>query len=441
MADPRTARSLAIEVLARVRATDAYLNVVLDAALAERPLADPRDAGLVTELCYGATRRQFALDYAIEQFADRKLDRIEDRVLAALRLGAYQLFFMRVPGHAAVRETVEALKALKLDRAAGFVNALLRKLSALPEPPLPPNDDVYRKLSIRESHPQWLVRRWFREHGPAGAEAILAADNVAPPLCVRVNSSKLTRDELLAQLNEAGIAARATTISPVGVVLPSVGRVSDLYGYAEGLWQVQDEAAQLVSVFAAVPAGARVLDACAAPGGKACHLAETHQVVALDVHPQKLKKIDGEAARLGLSARIKAVAHDAETKLPVGLGDFQAVLLDAPCSGLGTLRRHPELRYRRVEEDITRVAALQAKLLDACAKVVPVGGLLAYAVCSPEPEEGRDQIARFLKLRTQFVSEPPDLPFTVPTQGGFLRTLPGAEGLDGFFAARLRKRG
>ena len=441
MGEPRTARSLAIEVLARVRATDAYLNIVLDAALAERPLSDPRDAGLCTELCYGSTRRQLALDYALEQFADRKLDRIEDRVLAALRLGAYQLFFMRIPKHAAVRETVEALKALKLERAAGFVNALLRKLSALEAAPLPADDDPYRLLSVRESHPQWLVRRWVREYGRAGAEAILAADNVAPPLCVRVNSSKLTRDELLAQLAEAGIEARATALSPVGVVLPSAGRVGDLYGYSEGLWQVQDEAAQLVSVFAALPDGARVLDACAAPGGKACHLAERHEVVALDVHPPKLAKIEGEAARLGLSSRIQAIAHDASTKLPAGLGGFQAVLLDAPCSGLGTLRRHPELRYRRVEEDITRVAALQARLLDQCAKAVPPGGLLVYSVCSPEPEEGRSQIARFLSLRTEFVSEPPDLGFELPTQGGFLLTLPGPGGLDGFFAARLRRRG
>ncbi|MHB8878448.1 MAG: 16S rRNA (cytosine(967)-C(5))-methyltransferase RsmB [Myxococcaceae bacterium] len=439
MADPRSARALAIEVLARVRATDAYLNLVLDTALAERPPADPRDAGLVTELCYGSTRRQLTLDFAIAGFADRKLDRIEDRVLAALRLGAYQLFYMRVPRHAAVRETVEALKEVGLARATGFANALLRKLSALEAPPLPPPDDRAKFLSVRESHPEWLVRRWLARYGEAKALAMLLADNQSPPLCVRANGAKLTRDELLTRLAEAGIAGRPAAVSPVGVVLPPVGKVEDLYGFAEGLWQVQDEAAQLVSLFAAVPQGVRVLDACAAPGGKACHLAESHEVVALDVQPNKLHRIEAEAARLGLSARVKPLAHDAAKPLPPGLGDFGAVLLDAPCSGLGTLRRHPELRYRRTAEDILRLAALQSTLLRSCAGAVAPGGLLAYAVCSPEPEEGREQIERFLKERPDFSLEPPRLPWPLPVEEGCLHTLPGPEGLDGFFAARLRR--
>ncbi|MCY1031117.1 16S rRNA (cytosine(967)-C(5))-methyltransferase RsmB [Corallococcus sp. BB11-1] len=434
------ARTLAINILARVRATDAYLNVVLDTALSEHPPKDPRDAALVTELTYGATRRQMALDYAITRFADRKLDALEDKVLAALRVGAYQLFHTRVPARAAVAETVQALKDVGLARAAGFTNAILRKLSELPSAPLPSQKDAVEYLSVRESHPRWLVERWIRQFGRERAEAMLVANNLPPAVVVRANTSKVTRDALLAQLKEVGVDARPTEASPVGIILPPVGRVEDLYGYAEGLWQVQDEAAQLVGVYGQIPESARVLDACAAPGGKACHQAETHDVVAVDLHANKLRKIDAEAQRLGLSARLKAFAHDAAEPFPEAWGEFHAVVVDAPCSGLGTLRRHPELRYRRKEEDVSRLAALQRRILENCQEAVPPGGLLVYAVCTPEPQEGQDQVDMFLRSHPDWTAEPPVLPgLKLPLAQAWLRTLPGPEGYDGFFAARLRK--
>ncbi|AFE10276.1 ribosomal RNA small subunit methyltransferase B [Corallococcus coralloides DSM 2259] len=434
------ARILAINILARVRATDAYLNVVLDTVLSETPPKDPRDAALVTELTYGATRRQLALDYAITRFADRKLDALEDKVLAALRVGAYQLFHTRVPARAAVAETVQALKDVGLARAAGFVNAILRKLSELPSPPLPSQKDPVEYLSVRESHPRWLVERWIRQFGRERAEAMLVANNLPPAVVIRANSAKVTRDALLAQLKDVGVEARATEASPVGIVLPPVGRVEDVYGYAEGLWQVQDEAAQLVGVYGAIPESARVLDACAAPGGKACHQAETHDVVAVDLHANKLRKIEAEAHRLGLSGRLKAYAHDASEPFPEGWGEFHALVVDAPCSGLGTLRRHPELRYRRKEEDVARLATLQRRILENCQEAVPAGGLLVYAVCTPEPQEGQDQVDMFLRSHPEWTAEPPVLPgLKLPLAQAWLRTLPGPEGYDGFFAARLRK--
>jgi 16S rRNA (cytosine967-C5)-methyltransferase len=435
-----SARTLAIQVLSRVRATDAYLNVVLDTALSESPLKDPRDAGLVTELVYGATRRQLALDYAIARFADRKLDSMEDRVLAALRVGAYQLFHTRVPARAAVAETVQAHKDLGLARAAGFVNAILRKLAELPGPPLPPDSDTAEYLSVRESHPRWLVERWIRHFGRERAEAMLAADNQTPSIVVRVNTAKVTREALLAQLREVGLEAQPTSVSPVGITLPPVGRLEDVYGYSEGLWQVQDEAAQLVGVYAAFPETARVLDACAAPGGKACHLAQAHEVVAADLHANKLPKIESEAKRLGLTGRLRAMAHDATQPWLEELGEFHAVLVDAPCSGLGTLRRHPELRYRRKEEDIGRLASLQRRILENCQEVVPPGGLLVYAVCTTEPQEGQDQVDMFLRSHPEWTAEPPVLQgVKLPLSQAWLRTLPGPESWDGFFAARLRK--
>ncbi len=435
-----TPRALAITVLARVAATDGYLNVVLDTQLDEHRPSEVRDAAFVTELCYGTTRRQLTLDYGLQKFCTHQLPTLENEVLAALRLGAYQLFFMRVPKHAAVADTVEALKRLGLQRATGFVNAVLRKLSTQDSLPLPPLEPREEHLAVVHSHPVWLVKRWVRQFGPERAEAMLAADNQPPSVVVRCNTARTSREALLKEFAEVGIAAKATTLSADGIVFDGVGRVEDVFGYAEGLWQVQDEAAQLVGLYAAVPDDARVFDACAAPGGKACHLAQKHPVVAADLHANKLHKIDGEAKRLGLSERLKTRALDASKPLPDGLGEFHAVVIDAPCSGLGTLRRHPELRYRRKEEDLPELHRLQRAILENCQAVVAPGGLLIYAVCSTDPTEGPDQVEMFLRSHPDFTAEPPPSSAgTFPLTQGYLRTLPGPEGTDGFFAARLRR--
>ena len=227
----------------------------------------------------------------------------------------------------------------------------------------------------------------------------------------------------------------------MGIVLPSIGRVEDVFGYSEGLWQVQDEAAQLVGVYANIPDNARVLDACAAPGGKACHLAETNEVVAVDLHKNKLRKIESEGKRLGLLERLSAKAHDMTTDIPEDWGEFHAVLVDAPCSGSGTLRRHPELRYRRADADVARLANLQRKILESAQHAVPPGGLLIYAVCSVDFREGPDQIEIFLRSHPEFTVEPPvfDEELNLPLWQGALRTLPGPDALDGFYAARMRR--
>lgn len=432
------ARALAITVLARVAQSDGYLNVVLDHALSEHPLDEPRDAALVTELAYGATRRLMALDAALAPLCARPLAQLEERVLWALRLGAYQLFFTRVPRHAAVSATVDALKELRLSRAAGLVNAVLRRLASHDALPAPDGDAIDR-LAIRESHPAWLCRRWVTQFGYERAEQMLRADNEPPRLTVRVNGARTSREVLLGELLEAGVQATAARTSPRGIVLTSPGRVDELYGYREGLWQVQDEAAQLVVVFADLPEGGRVLDACAAPGGKACQLAERHDVLAVDLYPNKLTKLVEEATRLGVRGRIETLAHDFTAPLTRAGAGFDAVLLDAPCTGLGTLRRHPELRYRRTEEDIARLVALQRRLLENAQAQVKPGGLLVYSVCSVEPQEGVDQMEVFLRTHPDFTSEPPSLGAPLPLHQGFLRTLPGEEGHDGFFAARLRR--
>jgi 16S rRNA (cytosine967-C5)-methyltransferase len=434
---PKTARALAIHVLARVAATDAYLNVVLDGALNEYPLKDSRDAALCTELCYGTARRQLQLDAVLAKLADRRLETIEDKVLSALRLGLYQLFFMRVPKHAAVGDTVDALKQVGLARASGFVNAILRKASQFESLP-DPGGDAVAQLAFSSSHPAWLVQRFVRQFGLERARLMVDSNNEAPPLTVRTNTRKITRDELLAQLTEEGLEAKATAFSPLGISFASPGKVEELFGYQEGLWQVQDEAAQLVGEFAHIPAGAEVLDVCAAPGGKACHLAQTNRVLAIELHANKLRKIESEAKRLQLEDFLRWQQFDA-TKVTEAFGQFDAVVIDAPCTGLGTLRRHPELRARRQEKDFAALTSLQREIMSACQAAVKPGGLLVYAVCSPDNAEGPDQIEMFLRSHPDFTSEPSPKAAAWPSWQGHLRTLPGPEGFDGFFAARLRK--
>ncbi len=433
---PLSARAVALTALTRVALRDAYLNFTLDALLDEHPL-EPRDAAFATELSYGATRRRAQLDYALKRFSDRPLEKIEDRVLAALRIGAYQLFYLRTPKHAAVAGTVDALKELGLHRAAGFTNAVLRRLSELPPPPRPPPGAAVATAAIEHSHPEWLVKRWFQQFGPERALSMLAGDNEPPALVVRANESKNSRDELLAAMREAGLTVEATPLSRAGIRVDGPGKVEELFGYSEGLWQVQDEAAQLVAQYAAVPKGAAVLDVCAAPGGKACQLAEQHPVLALDVHESRLRKILPEAKRLGVEGRLTTRKCDASKPLPEDLGEFDVVLVDAPCSGLGTLRRHPELRWRLEEKDLGELRALQRSILESAQAAVKPGGLLVYAVCSTDNTEGPDQIELFLRSHPEFTAEPPKGQW--PSWQGYLRTLPGPEGLDGFFAARLRK--
>lgn len=436
-------RDLALRALVRVERDAAYLGPALDAEIEAAGRLPARDRALATELAFGATRRRLALDHALAAACDRPLPKLEDPVLAALRLGAYQLRYLeRVPPRAAVHDTVEALKRAGLARAAPFANAVLRYLAR--EWPRPP-DGLIERLCVLESHPRWLVDRWVTRLGLHGAAALCAANNAAPPLCLRANPVRASRDEVLGRIRAARIAAAASPLSPLGVRVRAGGPPSGLPGFAEGHFQVQDDAAQLVALLAGVGSGERVLDVCAAPGAKSCQLAvdggPDGRVIALDRHPRKLARLPAEAERLGVERRILCMAADATQPLPLPDAAFDAVIVDAPCSGVGTLRRHPELRYRRRAEDLPRLAGLQAALLLRAADHVRPGGVLVYAVCSPEPEEGRDGIAAFLARDARFRRDAAPAGFPIETEEGQSVTWPQIHGSDAFFAARLRRVG
>jgi 16S rRNA (cytosine967-C5)-methyltransferase len=424
----------------RVETTDAFADVLL----AHRLNAVPRaDRALATELVYGTLAWQRRLDHHLTQLVTGSTTHLEPPVRVALRLGLYQLLFLdRVPAYAAVDASVRLARPSGRG-ATGLVNAVLRRATregregmALPDP----SRDPIERLSIEWSHPRWLVERLAGEVGIDELPALLAAHNRRGPIAVRAHPPG-SGDALAAGLAERGVAATPSRWTPDGVVVArGAARLRALDVFTAGRLAFQGEASQLVARLLDVEPGACVLDACAAPGGKATYLAALGaRVTALDIHVAGARRILSEAKRLGL-ATIPAAAADA--RRPPLRGPFDAAVVDAPCSGLGTLRRHPELRWRRRPEDLARLAALQGELLAAMAPLVRSGGLLVYAVCSPMRAETEDVVGAFLSAHGRFVVEPigAPVPSDLTTRDGMLRTWPHRHDLDAFFAVRLRAR-
>lgn len=450
---PSPARRIAAEVLQRVEQGGAFANLALDGALRAAGVLDPREVALATELVYGTLRWRLQLERALAAHGDRPVESLDPAVRTVLLLGAFELVHHpRVPARAAVNEAVELVKERGAARASGYVNAVLRRLSQARAPPPPPplESDPAGHLAALYAHPRWLCERWIAWLGLEEARPLCAANQEQARACVRVNRRRGTREAARAELKAAGLDSEPGLLSPDALVLQAGAPPAlDLEGHAQGLFQAQDEAAQLVSLFAQPPAGARVLDACAAPGGKSCHLAELvgpeGRVVAIDLHAKKAQVIAEAAARLG-HGNLEARAADAGLPLPGEAKEsFDLVLADAPCSGLGTLRRHPEVRLRRTPADVDRLAALQLKLLENLAGYVKPGGLLVYALCTLTPEECEEVPRRLLAGHPELVPAPPEgawaLPAALPLAGadGRLAVLPHKVRADGFFALRLRK--
>jgi 16S rRNA (cytosine967-C5)-methyltransferase len=447
---PRTdARRTAFEVLTRVD-EGAYADLALSAAL-ER-LSDQRERALATELAYGVLRRRGKIDFALARFCKQPLAKLEPAVLRLLRLGAYQLLELdRVPARAAVHATVELAKGLGLQRAAGFINGVLRSLDRgrqtipWPDPVQSPAAHLEQALSL----PAWLARRWLADLGADEALALAAALQQPAPFTLRTNTLRTDRDELLAAFAAAGHEVAPTAFAPEGIVLVHRGPVP-LPGEGEGLFQVQDEASMLIPHLLAPQPGERLLDACAAPGGKTTQLAALAQnraeILALDLHPKRAALVAAGAERLGCRG-ISVRAWDM-TGVPDFLppASFDGVLADAPCSGLGVLRRNPELRWRRTADDPRRLARLQEAILASAANLVKPGGRLVYSVCTQTPEETEGVVRAFLATHGEFARE--DLRPLLPPhweplfdEAGALRTLPHRHGgMDAFWAVRLRRR-
>ncbi|MFQ5442430.1 MAG: 16S rRNA (cytosine(967)-C(5))-methyltransferase RsmB [Thermodesulfobacteriota bacterium] len=443
---PKNARKAAFNVLNRVFGADAYADIVLER---EAQGLKPIDRALATELVYGVLRWWMRLDWILDAFSTIKTKKLETKVLSALRIGLYQtLFLTRIPASAAVNESVKLVRGPGGKRA-GFVNALLRKASVgAHEVKFPDIEkDPVAHISIFYSHPRWMVKRWVERYGPAEAIKICRADNAVPPRCLRVNTLVRTRPVLLNELRESGFEARQTQYSPWGLVISGGGYLSPL----DKRFYIQDEASQLVALLLKPRPAEAVLDACSAPGGKTTQMAAMMEnsgvIYAVDKSRERLKRVKGAAGRLGAEI-VKTIYGDAAEPgflKEEGEKKFDAILLDAPCTGLGVLRRSPDIKIRRTEDDIRVLAEGQKRLLENMSGHLKEGGRIVYSVCTLEPEETEGVIRWFLACHGEFSLEGADRFFTgglkeLVDKDGFLRTLPHIHGTDGFFAARLKKR-
>lgn len=453
-APPFHARRLAYEVLTRVEEQRAYASLLLDAKLDKAGLS-PQDRALATELTYGVLRWQGRLDYLLAAIVDRPWEQVDPVLRRLLRLGAYQLLFLtRIPAYAAVHATValthDMIRSPIKRGATGFTNAILRRLLAqydtiaFPDP----STDPVGALATRWSHPAWLVRRWLVRLGPTETEALLRADNDAPALSVVVNRLK-SRPEAV----EARLATIAGSVTPGRFVqgafhLTDGAEVLRDPAFADGWYFPMDEAAALPVVLLDPRPGDVVLDACAGGGGKTAlilgQLAGIGRVIALDPSARAHRRLRAAAARLGLN-RVIQIQADARQASRLLTCQIDKALVDAPCSGLGTLRRHPERKWRQSEAGLASLAHLQLELLHGVAPLIRPGGILVYSTCSLESEETDAVIEGCLHDFPDFAVDeaPAGLPATVATlidSQGVLRTWPHRCGLDGFFAIRLRRR-
>ncbi len=406
-----------------------YRGGTVEAEIERTSVTDPRDRALLRALISGALRWHHRYAWVVDQLS-RSRRRPDPVVTALLHLGLLQLDELRVPDHAAVGETVNAAAELGVGHARGFVNAVLRRFLRERDALVARDEPVYN-----HSHPRWLADAFIRDWGPADGAALLAADNETPPQWLRVNLLRSSRAAYIAELNAAGIDAESGAASPATVRLGSPVPVAELPGHAEGLVAVQDAAAQLAAGLLDLAPGQRVLDACAAPGGKTAHMLEScpglAAVVAVDVDADRLAGVGTALTRLGHDARL--VVGDAMSPDDWWDGrSFDRILLDAPCSGTGVIRRHPEIKLRRRPADVGAAARQQARLLDALWPLLAPGGRLVYATCSVLSAENAAQTAAFLDRRDDAGCAPPGTP-------GHFRIRTGAAGMDGFYYACLDK--
>jgi 16S rRNA (cytosine967-C5)-methyltransferase len=418
-------------------------------ARARAALHDDRDRALAAEIATGVQRWRAALDRIIETFADRPIRRLDPEIAEILRLSTYQLLHLtRVPASAVVDDAVKLVRRAGKRSAAGFVNAVLRTASrrrnALPLPPRPgessDRNGALDYLSVTLSHPAWLAARWYDRLGFETAEAWMQFNNAAAPLTLRPNRIRMTSGELTARLKERGVLVGTGRFAPDALVVEDGQPLRDP-GSEAGWFVVQDEASQLVALLAGPSPGTRVLDTCAAPGGKTTAFAAADPgalVVACDVRERRMALLQRTVEATG-AANVVLVQADLARPLPF-TDRFDCVIVDAPCSGLGTLRRDPDIRWRRQEGDLPRLAEAQLAMLRHAAAAVAPGGRLVYATCSSEPEENEQVVAAFLTGQPEFAPldarhAHPALPAETVDARGHLRTEPHRHGLEAFFGA------
>ena len=424
-------RLTATKIIYNVAKNRAYSNVELAQILRQEKFSD-LDRKFCTELVYGTIKAGESLDWKISRYLKYPLSKVDAKVLAVLRAGFYQIFFMdRVPNSAAVNESVELSKQFCGQWASKFINAVLRSAVREPHKSDFPTDNDVNSLALRNFHPVWLVKFFIEEFGLDAAIKILQFDNTDPPLCLRVNFLKTTREDVLNALKTFGINAEPSTLAPEGIICKGHGSLDKFKMLRAGLCQVQDESSMTAARLLNPAAGDLVIDCCAAPGGKATHLAELMQnrgrIIAADIHEHKIKHIRQNAERLGIKI-IEPLLIDAKKigeKFPE---QADKVLVDAPCSGLGVLRRKADLRWKKNLAEISELPTLQGKILSGAAKALKRGGTLLYSTCTIARRENQDVVEKFLADNENFA--------LVEMQ----TLLPHVTNTDGFFSAKLIRK-
>lgn len=443
MHEARRRRDAVLDALIAVDTRNAFAALALNVTLTRRRL-DGAGRAYATEVVYGTLRWRGTIDWMISQCSRRPPDDLDPVVRNILRMAVYEIRFMRtVPGPIACHEAVALAKRRRQHGAAGFVNAVCRAIlhteetNGWPWPSL--EADPAAALAVLTSHPPWLVARWIDRFGVDEARALCEANNMTPPLHVRTNTRQLQRDELAAALRADGADVAFGSLAPEALHVRGLGRPGDNAAFRAGAFTVQDEGAQLVAPALSPLPGQRIIDLCAAPGGKTTHIAELMrdqgELIAVDVHENKLGLVRDNARRLRLGI-IEIVPGDGRT-MPGRLAPADGVLLDAPCSGLGVLRRRPDLRWRPREAALRPLAEQQGELLKAAAALTRPGGIIVYSTCSIEPEETTAVVEAFLANDARFEPEPPPKACVVASVGGYL--FPHQHATDGFFIARLRR--
>lgn len=444
----QSSRYLAVETLEKIEQEDAYSNLLLREVINSHELSK-EEANLLTELVYGVLQRKMLLDYQLKPFL-KKQKKLTPWVRQLLRLSLYQMEFLdRIPDHAIINEAANIARVKGHRGIVGLVNGVLRNIQRKGVRQPTDLEPINKRLSIQYSLPQWLIDEFIKQHGQKEAGAFAKSFSERPKLSLRVNLNKISREAAIAELKAEGFEVTESTISPYGIIVKK-GVPIESRLFKEGYLAIQDESSMLVAPALNVKPSHCVLDACAAPGGKTMHIATNFldqekggRVVALDIHDHKIKLIKDNAKRLGVTKVVEAKRLDARQVLEQFKSEsFDRVLVDAPCSGLGLMRRRPEIRYNKTKKDILSLQKLQLEILNEASKTLKTGGELIYSTCTITQEENQEVVRQFLEQNKQFSREKVQLPESKiqVSKDGSLTIYPHQYDTDGFFICRLKKQ-